>query len=176
MPQLSPQKQLMPYLEERAEGVLRLLEGGKRRGFEEFEKGKGRGSKKELFQAVAASQRAFVDLHNRCCAALRVARKEEVREIVVDVQYLIDLFSRQVYEIAFVSEIGQDAVSFPPPQAYSRHYPGPGPQDPSSLQLFREYFGETAYSAEKSSPSFSYHLDQIRKDRLEGIFHSRRST
>lgn len=166
---------LMPYMEERSEAVLRLLEGGKRRGLEELKKGRGGGNQKQLFQTVAASQKAFLELHDRCRTALRAGRTEDARDIVVDIQYLLYLFSRQVYDIAFAGNIENASVSFPPPEAYSRHYPGQGPQDEEGQMLFTASFGETVYSPEKSTPSFHNDLDHARKGRLEQTYQFLRS-
>lgn len=160
---------LKRYLEERSEGVLRLLEGGKRRGLEELRKGNGHGTRKELFQVVAAAQRAFLELHDRCRTALRYARNEEMRDATLDVQYLLYLFSREVYELAFSTSENGPSVSFPPPEAYSRHYPGSGPEDDASCDLFRRYFGDTVYSSEKSNLQPDVGPDPIRAQRVSQI-------
>lgn len=164
-------EQLNQYLEERSEGVLRLLEGGKRRGLEELRKGKGNGSQKELFEVVAASQHAFLELHQRCRTAMRFAHCETVRDITLDIQYLLYLFSCQVYDLAFASqEVDISSVSFPPPEAYSRHYPGAGPEQKESRALFRHYFGDTVYSSEKSYMQLDSGIDLARKERMCHIF------
>lgn len=169
MSKKKPMDELKCYLEERSEGVLRLLEGGKRRGLEELKRGKGRGSQKELFQVVASSQRAFMGLHERCRSALRFARDDEAHELALDVQYLLYLFSRQVYDLAFSEKNSPAAVSFPPPEAYSRHYPGEGPQGAEALTLFMRYFGDAVYSREKSSVHLVGAIDQAREDRMVGV-------
>lgn len=164
-------EQLSQYLEQRSEGVLRLLEAGKRRGLEEQRKGKGNGSQKELFEVVAASQHAFLEMHHRCRTAVRFAHCDTIRDITLDVQYLLYLFSCQVYDLAFASnEIDISSVSFPPPEAYSRHYPGAGPEGKESSALFRHYFGETVYSSEKSYMQLDAGLDLVRKERMCHIF------
>lgn len=159
-------EELKRYLEECSEGVLRLLEGGKRRGLEELKKGNGQGTQKDLFQIVAASQHSFLDLHDRCRIALRFARGEEARDLALDIQYLLYLFSCQVYEVAFFTEAAAETISFPPPEAYSRHYPGSGPEDAESLKKFLRYFGDTAYSSEKSVMTVGAELDVSRKERI----------
>ncbi len=162
-------EELIGYLEKCSEGVLRLLEGGKKRGLEELKKGHGRGTRKDLFQIVATSQRTFLALHDRCRTALRFARSEEAQEIALDVQYLLYLFSCQVYEIAFASEEADASVSFPPPEAYSRHYPGSGPEGQEGYRLFSRYFGDAVYSREKSSFDLETEIDMARKERLSSI-------
>jgi len=164
-------EQLKRYLEGRSEGVLRLLEGGKRRGLEELRKGKGKGTQKELFEVVAASQHAFLELHHRCCTAVHFAHGDTARDLALDIQYLLYLFSRQVYELAFsTSEVEASSVSFPPPEAYSRHYPGSGPEGKESSALFRFYFGETIYSSEKSTMPLGAEIDLARKERMRQVF------
>lgn len=169
-------EELKSYLEERSEGVLRLLEGGKRRGLEEMKKGNGQGSQKELFQMVAATQRTFLEMHDRCRIALRSAQQDQVREIALDVQYLLYLFSCQVYKIAFANKNGGVAVTFPPPEAYSRHYPGSGPEGTESLMQFLRFFGETVYSREKSNMNMTGDLDLNRKDRLNTMLYATMSS
>ncbi len=162
--------QLKQYLEGRSEGVLRLLEGGKRRGLEELRKGNGYGSQKELFEVVAASQHAFLELHHRCLTAVHCDHADTVRDITLDIQYLLYIFSRQVYELAFSSkEVGASPISFPPPEAYSRHYPGSGPEGTEHFALFKTYFGDTVYSSEKSTMQFGSGLDLARKERMHHI-------
>jgi len=162
---------LKQYLEDRSEGVLRLLEGGKRRGLEELRKGHGQGSQKELFEVVAASQHTFLDLHHRCRTAIRYAHADEARDIALDIQYLLYLFSLQVYDLAFSSkEVDVSSVSFPPPEAYSRHYPGAGPEAEESRVIFRHYFAETVYSAAKSTMQLGAELDVARKERMRQVF------
>jgi hypothetical protein len=164
---------LNTYLEARSEGVLRLLEGGKRRGLEELRKGNGRGSQKELFEVVAASQHTFLELHQRCRTAVRFAHADTAREIALDIQYLLYLFSKQVYELAFYRPASDaPAVSFPPPEAYSRHYPGAGPEEPESQRMFRRYFLDTVYSTEKSTLLVGAELDLVRQARLAQIIHA----
>ncbi len=163
-------EQLAQYLEGRSEGVLRLLEGGKRRGLEELRKGNGQGNQKDLFEVVAASQHTFLDLHHRCRTAIRFSHNETARDIALDIQYLLYLFSRQVYDLAFSrADVDGDSVSFPPPEAYSRHYPGPGPEGMETRALFRQYFGDTVYSSEKSSMQLATELDMARTERLSYI-------
>ncbi len=164
-------EKLGPYLAERSEGVLRLLEGGKRRGLEELKKGKGQGSQKDLFQAVVASQHAFMELHESCRTALRLERSEDARNIAIDIQYLLYLFSRRVYELAFAGSEGIDSVSFPPPEAYSRHYPGEGPDSPAEREFFLSVFGDTTYLSEKSKPNYPHQIDPIRLERLLKMVH-----
>ena len=158
------------YLEGRSEGVLRLLEGGKRRGLEELRKGNGRGSQKELFEVVAASQHAFLELHHRCRTAVRFDHSDTARDIALDIQYLLYIFSRQVYELAFSNKnVDSSTINFPPPEAYSRHYPGPGPERTESTTLFKHFFGETVYSSEKSTMQLGEGLDLARKERMDHI-------
>lgn len=161
---------LKQYLEKQSEAVLRLLEGGKRRGLEELRKGNGRGTQKDLFEVVAASQRTFLDLHHRCRTAVRFAHADTARDISLDVQYLLYLFSIQVYGLAFCrKDEGAPPVSFPPPEAYSRHYPGAGPEQAESLVLFQRYFADTVYSSDKSRMQTGAEIDLARKRRLVQI-------
>ncbi len=162
-------EELTLYLESCSEGVLRLLEGGKKRGLEELKKGHGLGTRKDLFQAVAASQHTFLTLHDRCRTALRFARSDDVRETALDVQYLLYLFSCQVYDLAFATAGVETAVSFPPPEAYSRHYPGSGPEGKESRALFLRYFGSAVYSSDKSAINLETEIDLARKERLSSI-------
>jgi hypothetical protein len=164
-------------MEERSEGVLRLLEGGKRHGIEELKKGKGRGTQKELFEAVVASQHAFLELHRQCRSAIRFDNSDRARDIALDIQYLLYFFSCQVYELAFSSrEADAPAVSFPPPEAYSRHYPGSGPDEPEDSAHFRRFFGETLYSSEKSTMKSTTGLDAERKERISHLLQQSRHT
>ncbi|WP_020675780.1 hypothetical protein [Geopsychrobacter electrodiphilus] len=160
---------LKTYMESRSEGVLRLLEGGKRRGLEELRKGNGRGTQKALFEIVASSQHTFLELHHRCQMALRFAHGETAREVALDIQYLLYLFSKRVYEVAFSRDETDPSISFPPPEAYSRHYPGSGPEEPESQRLFRRYFDDTVYSTDKSRLQVGAELDVARKERLAQV-------
>ncbi len=159
--------QLTQCLDKQSEAVLRLLEGGKRRGLEELRKGKGRGSQKELFAMVSATEHAFLELHKRCGTAVRFSRRDTATDTALDIQYLLFHFSRQVYDMAFsTKEVDPASISFPPPEAYSRHYPGSGPEDKETYTAFKQYFGETVYLTVKSNLHQGAEIDLARKDRI----------